>query len=93
MKPLTHRERVLTSLNHEQPDRVPMDLGGTAVTDIVVPAYENLKKYLGIEHENKPDSRWARTVIPDETILQKFDIDTRSLRLGEFKGKERKGKG
>ena len=26
---LTSRERILRALNHEEPDRVPMDLGGT----------------------------------------------------------------
>jgi uroporphyrinogen decarboxylase len=90
MRPLTHRERVLTSLSHEQPDRVPLDLGSSSVTEIVVPAYENLKRYLGFEHEIKPDGRWQRTVIPHGSILQRFDIDTRSLRLGEFKGRARK---
>lgn len=26
------RERVITALNHEEPDRVPIDLGGSVVT-------------------------------------------------------------
>ena len=25
---MSHRERVLAALNHEQPDRVPIDFGG-----------------------------------------------------------------
>jgi hypothetical protein len=28
------RDRVLTALNHEEPDRVPIDLGSTPVTGI-----------------------------------------------------------
>ncbi len=29
---MTPRERVLKALNHQEPDRVPFDLGGSAVT-------------------------------------------------------------
>ena len=38
---MTSRERVLTALNHEEPDRVPIDLGGTVVSSIakVFPPY------------------------------------------------------
>lgn len=32
MKP---RERVLTALNHQEPDRIPIDLGATIVSSIV----------------------------------------------------------
>ena len=90
MQSLRHRERVLTSLNHEQPDRVPLDFGGIGPTDIVVPAYENLKKYVGLKFEEKAAGKFQRTVIPDEQILQKFDIDTRTIRLGEFKSRTRR---
>jgi uroporphyrinogen decarboxylase len=86
MRSLTHRERVLTSLNHEQPDRIPLDFGGLTTTDIVAPAYENLKSHLGLKLTARPD----RTLTPEEPVLQKLDIDTRTLRLGRFKGKARK---
>ena len=33
---LTSRKRILRALNHEEPDRVPMDLGGTHDSSIVV---------------------------------------------------------
>lgn len=90
MKSLTHRERVLTSLNHQQPDRIPLDFGAIGPSEIVVSAYENLKKYLGVKDEPKPLGRSPRTVVPDETVLRRFDIDTRTLRLGEFKTRKRR---
>ena len=31
---MNSRQRVLLSLNHEEPDRVPYDMGGTVVTGI-----------------------------------------------------------
>ena len=49
MAGLTHRERVLTALNHREPDRVPVDLGATRSTSIVVQAYEQLNRHLGAQ--------------------------------------------
>ncbi len=46
---LTSRERVLMSLNHMEPDRVPIDIGSSRATGINANAYNELKKYLGIE--------------------------------------------
>lgn len=42
------RERVLATLNHQEPDRVPFDLGGTVATGIHKTAYRNLRAYLGL---------------------------------------------
>ncbi len=47
MTGMTHRERVLTALNHREPDRVPVDLGATRSSSIVVQAYERLNQHLG----------------------------------------------
>jgi uroporphyrinogen decarboxylase len=84
---MTHRERVLSTLNLEEPDRVPLDFGSSNATTIVVPAYENLKTCLGLEHETQILAQRARTVIPDESVLQHFDIDTRPLFLGDYTGR------
>ncbi len=45
---MNSRERVLTALAHREPDRVPLDLGGSLVTGISAVAYGRLKRYLGI---------------------------------------------
>ena len=47
---MTSRERVLTTLNHEMPDRVPIDLGGNQ-TGIHKNAYRALIRHLGIADE------------------------------------------
>ena len=44
---MTSRERVIKALNHEEPDRVPIDLGGFQ-TGIHKGAYTQLLDYLGI---------------------------------------------
>ena len=43
---MTSRERVVAAINHEQPDRLPVDLGASLVTGINAMAYANLKRFL-----------------------------------------------
>ena len=42
------RERVRAALNHQAPDRVPIDLGGTPVSGIAASAYARLRHALGL---------------------------------------------
>mgnify|MGYP000380216032 CR=1 FL=1 len=46
---MNSRERIITALRHEEPDRVPIDLGGMFSTGIMGIAYNKLKAYLGIK--------------------------------------------
>ena len=43
------RERLVASLNHQQPDRIPIDFGGTAVTGVHVSCVAALRDYYGLE--------------------------------------------
>lgn len=45
---MTKRERVLRSIQHKEPDKMPVDLGAMRSTGITAVAYSRLKKYLGI---------------------------------------------
>ena len=44
---LTSRERVELALQHEETDRVPIDLGSSRSTGINANAYQELKAFLG----------------------------------------------
>ena len=46
------RERVMLALNHQEPDRIPIDLGGSICSSIHRNAYITLKQYLGMEIED-----------------------------------------
>lgn len=46
---LASKERVPRSLFHHQPDRVPIDFGGTPVTGIHVSCVAGLRDYFGLE--------------------------------------------
>jgi uroporphyrinogen decarboxylase len=82
MANMTHRERVLAALNHRQPDRVPLDLGATRSTSIVVQAYERLNRHLGSTEPPRIFSKWLNIAHPSQAMLQRFDIDTRSVGQG-----------
>ncbi len=47
-EPMNSRERVWAAIRHEEPDRVPIDVGGTGVTGVNLIAYGNLKRHLGL---------------------------------------------
>ena len=42
----TSLERVKCALEHKEPDRIPLDIGGSKVTGITATAYKNLRNYL-----------------------------------------------
>jgi len=75
---MTHRERVLTALAHKEPDRVPLDLGGSAYS-INDAHYFQLKKYLGIEGDIEPYRRGHTGNYYDERVLEALDIDCRHV--------------
>lgn len=79
---MIHKERLLAAISHKQPDFVPIDLGGTRDSSIVIEGYEKLKKYFGIEDNNDLADRMMRVVAVDENILKKLDIDTRAVFMG-----------
>jgi uroporphyrinogen decarboxylase len=43
---MNSRQRVRLALNHQEPDRVPMDLGGTGVSTIHLESYSRLLQFL-----------------------------------------------
>lgn len=45
---MNSRERVKLALNHKEADHVPLDIGGTGVSQIHVTAYGNLRKHLNL---------------------------------------------
>lgn len=78
---MTSRERVLTTLNHEIPDRVPIDFGGNQ-TGIHKNAYRNLVGYLGLEEEIRIMDDVQQLARPSERVLERFRVDTRYVAAG-----------
>jgi uroporphyrinogen decarboxylase len=82
MAAMTHRQRVVAALSHEQPDKVPIDLGATRDSSIVVEGYERLQRHFGVRGEAPLTSRMMRVVDVDERVLLALDIDTRGINPG-----------
>ena len=82
---MTSRERVLAALAHQTPDRIPLDLGGTLATLMTESAHQRLRAHLGVDDAAPPRifSRRSTTVIPDECILERFQVDCRAVLLGD----------
>ncbi|MBM4456146.1 MAG: hypothetical protein FJ011_00035 [Chloroflexi bacterium] len=76
MKP---RERVLRALSHREVDRVPIDLGGTQNSTMCAGAYDNFKRYLGVDAPTVELSRVFETVVMDEAVLRLLPVDTRAI--------------
>ncbi|MFX0141259.1 MAG: uroporphyrinogen decarboxylase family protein [Candidatus Hodarchaeota archaeon] len=77
---MNSRDRVNTTLNHKEPDKVPLDLGGN-VSGIHIKAYKRLIEYLGIEDKNIQYHDFVQQLaVPCEELLEKLKIDTRYIR-------------
>jgi uroporphyrinogen decarboxylase len=77
---MNSRERILATINHQEPDHVPFDLAGSTWTGIADGAYRKLRSSLGKEQE---EPIWAdvvqQIVIPSDEILEYLEVDTRGL--------------
>jgi uroporphyrinogen decarboxylase len=76
---MTPRECFYAAMNHEQPDRLLLDMG-KHIGSIHRRAYAQLRDYLGDENMVNGElilDRMAQTVVPDECLLERFDIDFR----------------
>jgi uroporphyrinogen decarboxylase len=79
METMTHRERVLASFNHQQPDRVPMDMMGNE-TMLLDQTYIRLRDYLGLT-PIPPVRSGSNANYYDERILEILDVDFRRIFL------------
>lgn len=81
----SHRRRVLTALDHAEPDRVPLDFGATRTTGATIPAYRLLRTCLGLTETPKPieciDLMQQLARVEDDVLLA-LDVDTRGVFLG-----------
>ncbi len=71
----TSRERVIATINHREPDRVPID---------VQPGFDfylALKEYLGLEIEESIQPSYFREIIPHPRVCEEMGWDVISIKL------------
>ena len=73
---MTSRDRVRTALAGKEPDRVPIDCGGTEVTGFHGVAYNDLKAHLGItEGAARVFHVYMQLAAVEEPVRQRFSGD------------------
>ncbi len=74
------RERLLASLSHREPDRIPIDFGGTPVTGIHVSCIAALRDYLSLEKRLvKVHEPYQMLGMLDEDLKQAMGIDVEGV--------------
>jgi len=78
---MNSRERIMATLSHKEPDKIPIDMNGTIATAITLVAYNNLRKHLGIGEDKDPHISFLAlgTVRVKDDIREKYQIDTRPV--------------
>ena len=72
---MNHRDRVLTALHHREPDRVPIDLGGTTDSTIMAVGYPALRKHLGLEPSiTRVSDVCQHTALIQEDVRQALEL-------------------
>ncbi len=78
---MTGRERILAALRHEEPDRIPLDIGGANACGIMLPAYRNLVRLAGLKVEPRVREFAEQLAWMDEETCLFLGVDTRRLVL------------
>ncbi len=78
---ITPKERVLTAIAHEEPDRVPIVLGVSNATGIKMAPYRGLKEMLGVEAPDEYLYDWPElgTAAVDEQTMRRLHSDVRGV--------------
>ncbi len=77
---MNSRQRAKMALNHQEPDRIPFDLGGTVLTSINVHAYRQLRQYLGLpDKEIDVMDIFQQIAVVDDDVREKLGVDVRNV--------------
>lgn len=79
----TSRERILRAIAHQEPDRIPIDLGGHRSSGIMAIAYRKLKDYLNITSGDIYVYDFVQQLaIVEPEVLDRFGVDTLEIGRG-----------
>ncbi len=74
------RERVLTSLQHREPDHIPVDFGSTAVTGIHVSCVAALRDYYGLDrHPVKVHEPYQMLGLVEDDLKEAMGLDVEGV--------------
>lgn len=77
---MTSRQRVLCALDHKEPDRIPIDFGGTVDSTIQAINYGNLRRYLKVSAvQIRVVDVFQQITLIDDDIKNCFGVDVEPL--------------
>jgi uroporphyrinogen decarboxylase len=77
---MNSRQRVKMALNHQEPDRVPFDLGGTVLTSIHLNSYQKLRRLLELpEAEIRVMDIFQQIAEVDDDVRHRLECDVRNV--------------
>lgn len=76
---MNSRERVLRAVNHQEPDRTPIDLGGTRQSGIAASAYHRLKQHLGLDSPTRVFDVFQMLAEVEQAVRERFHADVIGL--------------
>lgn len=84
---MNHRERIMRTIKHQEPDRIPVDLGGMRSTGIMAMSYAALKQHLKITGGDiKVFDTMQQLAYVEEPIRKRFGADVVILDGGLIQG-------
>ena len=73
---MTSKERIMTALSHRQPDRVPLDIGGTSTTAIHVQIEKMLKEAFHLDnHGIEVRNTDTQGTVPEQSVMDFLGSD------------------
>ena len=83
MRKMTSRERVIATLNHQQPDMVPLSIGSSSNDQFTRVALQKFAKAFNIgPYEEIVTWRTVQTVVTPPQVQEMYNADMRMLRPG-----------
>ena len=76
---MNSRERVICALEHREPDRVPIDLGGTRQSGIAASSYHALKRHFGYSTPTRVFDLYQMLAEVERPVLERFGADVVGL--------------
>lgn len=72
---MNSRERVLTAINHQEPDRVPIDIGGSIVSGIMAGALTRFREHIGLSTPVKVYDCFQMLGEVTSDLVNQYDFD------------------
>ena len=77
MESLTSAARVRAALDHQEPDRVPLDFGGAEVAGINIHTMRRMREHLGLGGEVEMDDKIIQTGKMGDDLIERLGVDVK----------------